>query len=105
MQQEVEAKRLEIDQLIMEQLQSEETDGLITNLEAYQNLVIQYLKTIGKKITICKIYTLLNQKYSYKRIENAKFHEHLLLSENHFLQGKYDTSLKLIVSAIKGGNF
>ena len=105
LQQEVEAKRLEIDQLIMEQLQSEETDGLITNLEIYQNLVIQYLKTIGKKITICKIYTLLNQKYSYKRIENTKFHEHLLLSENHFLQGKYDTSLKLIVSAIKGGNF
>lgn len=102
LQAELESERLNIDKVIMAK-KTENNDNLKLMIEKYQLLAINYLQTIGKKIAIIKIFTILNEKYSYKRIQNPIFHKSILESENQFIEGNYESSLKLITNAIRDG--
>ena len=102
LQAELELERLNIDKVIMAK-KTENNDNLKLMIEKYQLLAINYLQTIGKKIAVIKIFTILNEKYSYKRIQNPIFHKSILESENQFIEGNYESSLKLITNAIRDG--
>ena len=102
LQAELESERLNIDKVIMAK-KTENNDSLKLMIEKYQLLAINYLQTIGKKIAVIKIFTILNEKYSYKRIQNPIFHKSILESENQFIEGNYESGLKLITNAIRDG--
>lgn len=102
LQMDLEAQRQIIDKLILDK-NNQDPNTIKLMIEKYQLLAINYLNTVGKKATIIQVYTFLNEKYSYKRINNPSFHKSVLNSEQHFIDGDYETSLKLITKAIKGG--
>ena len=102
LQMDLEIQRQMIDKLILDK-NNQDPNTIKLMIEKYQLLAINYLNTVGKKATIIQVYTFLNEKYSYKRIQNPSFHKSVLKSEQHFIDGNYETGLKLITTAIKGG--
>lgn len=102
LQMDLEIQRQMIDKLILDK-NNQDPNTIKLMIEKYQLLAINYLNTVGKKATIIQVYTFLNEKYSYKRINNPSFHKSVLKSEQHFIDGNYETGLKLITTAIKGG--
>ena len=96
----VEKKRVLIAQMI---LNHESESQIKAMIQKYQLLGTSYLKTIGKKWVLIKIYTHLNERYSYKRHQQGPFHKLVTESEQCFQTGDYDAGFKLMVHAIKSG--
>lgn len=98
---EIEEKKRNIDNLL---IQSDDTDEELKMLiNEIQNLTSEFLKTIGKKILIAKLYSYINEKYSHLRALNLDLHKEILKSEREMIENKYEKGLETLIEGIQKG--
>lgn len=75
-------------------------------LNEYNNILLElvtYVKTVGLKIEISKLFKQTVKMLSHKRSSDTKLNECIILSENHYLEGSYKLALDQLINSITKG--